>query len=292
MERDSAPDGCRYEVLPFGSVVEQAEAVGEPLTLTVTCSPRQGPDRTVELAAELRALGHTVIVHLAARMVSGPEHLDALLRAMAAADLRDAFVIGGDVTVPAGSYGSALELLTDMRAHRDAPATIGVGAYPEGHPLIADDVLLDDLMAKDRLADYLVTQMCFDAAALVGWLQRMRQLNLRLPAYLGVPGAVDRRRLLEISLRVGVGTSISFLRKQRGAGRLFGHGRGAVEDLRDHLAALVGGELGVAGTHFYTFNRLVETVRFAELTRTQPSPDPRRIAGPRSAAIKQESRRT
>jgi methylenetetrahydrofolate reductase (NADPH) len=292
MERDSSPDGCRYEVLPFGSVVEQAEAVGEPLTLTVTCSPRQGPDRTVELAAELRALGHRVIVHLAARMVSGPEHLDALLRAMAAADLRDAFVIGGDVTVPAGSYGSALELMTDMRAHHDAPATIGVGAYPEGHPLIADDVLLDDLMAKDGLADYMVTQMCFDAAALVGWLQRMRQLDLRMPAYLGVPGAVDRRRLLEISLRVGVGTSISFLRKQRGAGRLFGHGRGAVEDLRDHLAALVGGELGVAGTHFYTFNRLIETVRFAELTRRQPSPDPRRIAGPRSAAIKQESRRT
>jgi methylenetetrahydrofolate reductase (NADPH) len=292
MESDSPADRCRYEILPFGSVVEQAEAVGEPLTLTVTCSPKQGPDRTVELAGELRALGHTVIAHIAARMVSGPEHLDALLNAMAAADVHDAFVIGGDVREPAGRYGSALELLTDMRTHRDAPATIGIGAYPEGHPLIADQVLLDDLLAKDRLADYMVTQMCFDATALTRWLEQMRGLGVRLPAYLGVPGAVDRKQLLEISFRVGVGTSVSFLRKQRGAGRLFGRGRGTAEDLCDRLAVLVGGELGVAGTHFYTFNRLVETVRFAELHGRKPSPDPRRTAGLRSAAIKQESQGT
>jgi hypothetical protein len=64
MERDSLVDRRRHEVLPFGSVVEQAEAVGEPLTLTVTCSHKRGPDRTVELAGELRGLGHTVIVHI------------------------------------------------------------------------------------------------------------------------------------------------------------------------------------------------------------------------------------
>jgi methylenetetrahydrofolate reductase (NADPH) len=30
---------------------------------------------------------------------------------------------------------------------------IGVGGYPEGHPLIGDEVLLDALAQKEKLAD-------------------------------------------------------------------------------------------------------------------------------------------
>lgn len=260
----------RFEVMPFGSIADHAGATGKQLTMPVTCSPKHGPDRTVAVASTLRAMGHTVIVHLAARMVRGPEHVDALLAAMEQADIHDAFVIGGDATGPVGPYGSALELLAELR-RRDVLRSIGVGAYPEGHPLIDDDTLLTDLRRKDELADYMVTQMCFDARALVRWLARMREVGVGMPVYLGVPGAVDRKRLLEISLRVGVGTSVSFLKKQPSARRLLGRGSDVIKGFFEAVAPLVGSEAGVDGLHFFTFNRLLETLELLQLAPAEQS---------------------
>jgi methylenetetrahydrofolate reductase (NADPH) len=259
-----ALDVYRYEILPFGSAQRQAVLLERPLTLTVTCSPKQGIDQTVEYASGLRALGHTVIVHLAARMVRDRGHLDTLLGRMADDGVRDVFLVGGDAPQPHGEFGSALDLLPVLRAHPDAPRTIGVAAYPEGHPLIDDRTLLAALRAKAGLADYMTTQLCFDSDALLRWLERMRHEGLDLPLCVGLPGCVDRRSLLEVSVRVGVGASVSFMRKQQGLRRLLGRRRDATEELFTTFAPLVGGDLGVAGLHFFTFNRLVETAAFAE----------------------------
>ena len=256
-------DDVRYEILPFESAGEAVAQV-DPLTLTVTCSPRHGVDHSVDVACRMRAKGHAVIVHLAARMVRDAEHLDALLARMAAGGVADVFLIGGDGAKPLGSYMSAMDLLPELRAHELAPRTIGVAGYPEGHPLI-DETRLDAVLAeKVPLADYMTSQMCFDPSALVRWLERTRERGVSLPLYAGLPGVVDRKRLLEISLRVGVGASVSFIRKQRGLTRLFERGNDHAARLHAAVAPLVGGELGIAGLHFYTFNRLVETTRLAE----------------------------
>ena len=254
----------RYEILPFGSIQREAEIVGRPLTLTVTCSPKQGIDHSVDVGCSLQALGHTVIVHLAARMVRGPRHLDELLSRMASAGIADVFLVGGDAAQPHGPYASAAELLPVLRAHRHAPRSIGVAAYPEGHPLIADDVLLDALVAKDGLADYMVTQMCFDAGVVLRWLQQVREVGIGLPLYVGLPGDVDRRKLLEVSLRVGVGRSIGFMRKQQGVTRLLRPRTDATDDLYAALTARVGRELGIAGLHVFTFNRLADSLQRVE----------------------------
>jgi methylenetetrahydrofolate reductase (NADPH) len=226
-----------------------------------------------------------MIVHIAARMVRSREHLDALLTAMAAARVRDVFLVGGDAPEPLGPYAAGLALLREMRVHELAPRTIGVPAYPEGHPQIPDRVLSEELGEKCRLADYVVTQMCFDPGAVVRWLERTREAGVELPVYVGVPGLVDRRRLLEISMRVGVGTSISYLRKQHGVHHLLGGARAAAAHLVDAIAPLIGGELGVAGLHFFTFNRLVETERFARDQAGGWSSDTRRAADRGSASI-------
>lgn len=256
-------DDVRYEILPFGSIEREAEDVGRPLTLTVTCSPKQGIDHSVDVGCALRELGHTVVVHLAARMVRGPGHLDELLSQMASAGIADVFLIGGDAAAPHGPYASAGELLPVLRAHRHAPRTIGVAAYPEGHPLIADNGLLDALFAKDALADYMVTQLCFDAGAVIGWLESVRAAGITLPLYVGLPGDVDRRKLLEVSMRVGVGRSIAFMRKQQGVSRLLRR-RDANDDLYAALTARVGRELRIAGLHIFTFNRLADSLRRVE----------------------------
>jgi methylenetetrahydrofolate reductase (NADPH) len=257
---DQPSHATRFEVLPFGACEQEAARLTERVRLTVTCSPRHGVDRTVEVAGRLRALGHAVVPHLAARMVRGRDHLDELLERLAVDGIDDVFLIGGDGASPLGPYASAVELLGELHAHPRRPREIGVAAYPEGHPLIDARTLAEALAAKSAQATYLATQLCFDADALVGWLRATREAGITLPAHVGIPGAVDRRRLLEVSMRVGVGPSVAFVRKQRGLRQLFGRPSQAAAGLHDALvgpAAEPG--LGVAGLHYFTFNRLVET---------------------------------
>ena len=73
---------------------------------------------------------------------------------------------------------------------------------------------MEALHMKKELADYIVTQMCFDADILGEWLVRINQQGIRLPVWVGLPGAFERGRLLKTSLRIGVGDSMRFLRKK------------------------------------------------------------------------------
>ena len=250
----------RFEVLPFARAEEEAARLPEPVRLTVTSSPSHGIDKTVETATRLRALGHEVTVHLAARMVRDRHHLDSVLATMAEAGIDDAFVIGGDTTPPVGTFASAGELLPLVREHVHRPRRLGIAGYPEGHPLIDDATLAEVLKEKSRLADYVTTQLCFDPDVLLGWVRGIRGSGIALPVLFGVPGKVDRLRLLEISAKVGVGPSLSFLKKQRGLRNLLRLSGNSADGLYDALAPHVGDpELAVEGFHWFTFNRLVET---------------------------------
>lgn len=253
-------DHSRFEVLPLGSSEDQARELPEPARLTVTCSPKHGPDRTLEVAQRLRALGHAVTVHLAARMVRDRAHLNELLATMGKAGVDDVFLIGGDATPPHGPYRSAVDLLPVIHEHPQRPSKIGIGGYPEGHPLIDADRLAEALRRKSAMADYLTTQLCFDPDAVLDWLTETRRIGVALPAVLGVPGVVDRGRLLKVSMRIGVGPSRAFLRKQRGLRQLLTHPTATADRVYDALAPWVGDpDLGVIGFHYYTFNQLVDT---------------------------------
>lgn len=249
----------RFEILPVGRGEEEARQLPEPVRLTVTCSPKHGPDRSVEVAGRLRAMGHAVTVHIAARMVRDRVHLDELFAAMAAAGVDDLFLIAGDADPPLGEYSSAVELLPVAAEHPQRPATIGIAGYPEGHPKIPDADLQEALRAKSRYADYLATQMCFDADALRAWVSGLRAQDITLPVYIGIPGKVSRAKLLELSARIGVGPSLDFLRKQRGLRSLLSRGSTA-DRLYDALAGTLDDpELRVAGFHIFTFNQLLDT---------------------------------
>lgn len=266
----------RYELLPFGQAEAQAAALAEPVRLTMTASPRHGLERTFELAAALRRQGHGVTPHLAARMVRDRAHLDTLLATAASAGIDDLFVIGGDAPQPAGPYTSAGELLRELADHPLRPEQIGIGGYPEGHPLIPDADLASALRDKAPLATYLVTQLCFDPDVLLRWLAGIRADGLELPAFAGIPGPVDRRRLLEVSVRVGVGPSVSFMRKQRGLRRLLSSPTHAAEHLHDGLAGHLGDpRLGLVGLHYYTFNELEATHRWHQDRAPLRAPAPR-----------------
>ena len=229
----------RFEVLPFARAEDEAAKLPEHVRLTVTCSPTHGLDRTIETATRLRLLGHAVTVHLAARMILDRDHLDRVLATMSDGGIDDALVIGGDATPPLGPYPSAGELLKLVNSHPRRPRVLGIAGYPEGHPLIDSARLVDVLLR---------------------WVRETREAGIELPVLLGVPGVVDRRKLLQISARVGVGPSLSFLRKQGGLRNLLRLSRTSADQLYDALASHVGNaDLNVTGFHWFTFNRLVET---------------------------------
>jgi methylenetetrahydrofolate reductase (NADH) len=247
----------RFEVMPFGRALTEAAELPEPVRLTVTCSPKHGLDESMEVARKLRALGHDVTVHLAARMVRGAEHLDELLAGMAAAGVDDALVVAGDATPPLGPYDSAVALLPLLARHERRPRTLGIAGYPEGHPLIDDAALRRAFEAKLPFADYVTTQLCFDPEAILRFAR-----DVELPVLAGVPGRVDPAKLLEIAVRVGVGPSLRYLRKQRGLGNLLRLSAGSAGKLHDALVS----RDEIDGFHYFTFNRLLDTWSWARST--------------------------
>ena len=255
----------RYEILPFGRGPKEAAQLSQPTRLTVTTSPKHGVDHSVEVVTKLRELGHAATLHLAARMVRSEEHLDEILERCAGAGVDDLFVIGGDAPEPLGPYAAAGPVLELVAAHRLRPARLGIGAYPEGHPLIPPAELAAVLAEKARLADYLVTQLCFDPKALLGWIDGLRAGGIALPLYVGAVGPVERRRLLEISTKIGVGPSLRYLRKQRGLMTLFRSPADTAVTFHAGIAPHVGDPgRGIAGFHWFTFNDLLGTRRWVD----------------------------
>jgi methylenetetrahydrofolate reductase (NADPH) len=255
----------RYEIMPFAKGEAQAAELPGPVRLTVTTSPRHGVDHTLDVSERLRALGHGVTVHLAVRMLRDRAHLESVLERASAAGIDDLFVVGGDAAEPEGPYAEAGHVLAILADHPLRPVRVGVGAYPEGHPLIDERVLSEALLRKNDLADYMTTQLCFDPQVLLRWLEGVRAQGVSLPLYAGVPGPIDRRKLLDISVKVGVGASLRFLRKQHGILSLLKRPGREADTLRDALVPLVDDRsLGLAGLHLFTFNELVATWEWSQ----------------------------
>jgi methylenetetrahydrofolate reductase (NADPH) len=272
MTPEPAVSPMRYEIMPFPKGEEQAAALSTPVRLTVTSSPKHGVDHTLDVCERLRALGHGVTMHVAVRMLRDRAHLETLLERAAAAGIDDLFVVGGDEKAPQGPYAAAGDVLDILAEHPLRPARVGVGAYPEGHPLIAEGELEAALQRKNELADYMATQLCFDPDVLLRWVEGARGRGVALPLYAGIPGPIERRRLLDISMKVGVGASMRFLRKQHGILSLLKRPGHEAETLRDTLVPLIGDPaLGLAGVHLFTFNELLATWEWSQDLQSQRS---------------------
>ena len=259
----------RYELLPLPGAAEQVEQhVPTTLPVTVTASPRRGLEPTLALTEALARRGFSAVPHLAARLVCDEEHLAEILRRLDESGIRDVFVVAGDGDRPVGDFTDSLQLLNAIERLRESGSrqslqSVGVAGYPEGHPLVAEDELARALLAKQPLSSYVVTQMCFDAGAVDRWVKHTRELGVRLPVHVGVAGAVDRIKLLRIAGRIGVGTSIGFLRKHRGGVRLLRPGGYRADQLLGELAADVApAERGVVGLHVYTLGDVAATERW------------------------------
>lgn len=251
------------EVIPLqGSEAKVAEIIPTATTVTITCSPKLGLQRSLEHIGHARQSGHRVIPHLAARQIKDEAELRNFIAALGTLGVSDLYVIGGDAHEPAGIYREASQILETLAGMDHSLTRIGVGCYPEGHPKISDDVLVDSLLRKQEFADYMVSQLCFDATTFVDWLVRMRGLGVTLPLRMGLAAPLATRKLIELSMKIGVGSSIKFLTKQHGlVGNLLLGRTYQPENLLAAMDAVVPvEELGIEGVHLFSFNQMEAAV--------------------------------
>jgi methylenetetrahydrofolate reductase (NADPH) len=257
----AALDHITYELIPLKNVHDQSAFLPAGATVSVTASPAKGLEATLELAASLESRGFRAIPHLSARMVRDRAHLAELLARLADLAIDRAFVVGGDADEP-GDYPDALSLLRAMADLGNGPRHIGIGCYPQGHPLIPDQALLAALHDKAPFAEYMATQLCFDPKAIGAFIAARRAEGISLGVKIGVAGVAEIPKLLSISARIGVKDSGRFLSKNaRFVGELLTSGgiyrpTGLLERLAPVLADPAA---DVVGLHLYTFNQVEST---------------------------------
>jgi methylenetetrahydrofolate reductase (NADPH) len=255
---------ARYEVIPLKSLHDQIPSLPSGCSVSVTCSPTKGIEPTLQLSAELQGRGHHAVPHIAARLVEGREHVEKIAARINEHAITEIFVVGGDPD-PVGPYADGLSLLRDLLPLCQTVRTVGVPSYPDHHTVIPDAVLDEALMAKQSLinelglAGFTSTQMCFNVKTIEQWLRRQRDRGLTVPVHLGVPGAVERARLLSLGTRLGIGSSIRYLRKNSGAiMRMFSPSSYDPDKLIAPLSKHAD-ELGIDALHLFTFNSIEST---------------------------------
>ncbi|HEY1163283.1 MAG TPA: methylenetetrahydrofolate reductase [Candidatus Dormibacteraeota bacterium] len=259
----------RYEVLPTDDVEERVlAAVPRDVTITVTASPRRGIDATISLAERLGRHGYQVVPHISARLIRDDAHLREVLERVVAIGRREIFVIAGDAKEPAGQFPDSVSLLTALMAESHGLREIGITGYPERHSFIDDDLTIQAMWDKRRIATYIVSNLCFDPRVVKKWVARVRRRGVQLPIHIGLAGVSDPAKLLRISTRIGVVDSARFLRGhsnwfmrmlQPGG---YDPGRFAAALLPD----LALPERNVAGLHVFTFNEIEPTERWRQET--------------------------
>ena len=228
--------------------------------VTITASPSKGLAATVDLAERLAGHGYAVVPHLAARMVHGREELAEICERLTGKGVTRVFVPGGDAE-PDGTYPDALSLLEDLAELGRPFAHVGITGYPESHPTINDDLTVQSMWDKRRYATHVVSNLTFDPASIRVWVRRMRERGITMPLLLGLPGPVERTKLLAMATKIGVGESTRFLVKHKGTlARLAAPGGYTGEKFLEQCApALAMPGAAVEGLHVFTFNQIAET---------------------------------
>jgi methylenetetrahydrofolate reductase (NADPH) len=256
--------GARYELIPLKSLHDQIPHLPAGCSVSVTCSPTKGNEPTLELSAELNGGGHHAVPHIAARLVTGLDDVEKIAARLNEHNITEVFLVGGDPD-PVGPYTDGLSLMRDLLPLCHTVRTVGFPAYPDHHSAIPDAALDEALLAKQALVRELgfeafaSTQMCFNAKTIEAWLRHQRARGFELPIHLGVPGAVERTRLISLGTRLGIGSSLRYLRKNSGAIlRMFSPASYDPNKLITPLSRHAD-ELGIAALHVFTFNSIETT---------------------------------
>ena len=266
----AALTACHFEVIPLKDTFERVAVLPAGSIVTVTASAARGMEPTMALAVRVTAAGYVTVPHLAARSIRDRAHLLDLVVRLEEAGVHRAFVVGGDAG-ERGEFPDGLSMLRAMDEMGHHFSEVGVPAYPQGHPLIEAEVLRQALLAKQGIASYMTTQLCFDPHAIDGWLRSARADGVRLPLVLGLPGPADMARVVRIAARIGVAASSRYLRKNRGLlGAVLRRKAFRPDRLLHQLHRTIEDPVAdVRGLHVYTFNQVRESAEWRAREQAQ-----------------------
>jgi methylenetetrahydrofolate reductase (NADPH) len=261
----AAVQDMTYELSPLKNLPSQITHLPANARVSVTASPVKTLEETLDVCADLLDKGHRPIPHFAARSVTDAAHVRALANRCKDLGLSEIFCVAGDAETP-DAYPDAMAFLREFLDMTSGDITsVGVTSYPDGHAFIADAALRAALIEKQELfaeagiRGHASTQMCFSSATIRKWLESERAAGFQMPIHLGLPGVVDRTKLLSMGMRIGVGGSLRYLKKNRnGLIRLFASAGYNPSSLIDPLAAHFD-RLEITGLHTFTFNQVEAT---------------------------------
>lgn len=229
-------------------------------------------DRTVRITKEItEKTGIATVAHLTC-VGSTKSEIVEILGQYKEAGIKSILALRGDpsqgpsapwVSTP-GGFDHA-DQLVEIAAHT-GDFTIGVAAFPDGHPASAGnlDRDVDVLLRKEELgASFATTQFFFESAKWIALVERLQRKGSSLPIIAGIlpiTNLKQLKRMAELS-----GTPIPT--KIEKAFLDLGDNPSDVAKLGVELATHLCDELldaGVPGLHFYTMNTSSATVDIAK----------------------------
>ena len=248
----------QFEVVPAkGALRRVLRRLSPDSRISISCSPTNGIGPTLRLHKRLSGKGYRPIPHVTARAIKSREHLREIMDALADTDTRGIMALGGDPEVPWGPFDSSFALLREIAEMGRRFEFVGIAGYPQSHPVIPDQSLLQALTDKQPHATHVVTQICFDAGATLDWAAKIRDNGVSLPIFIGVPSPMNALRLLELARTCGVSDARRFLKSKLGIVGQFLRPSYSPDKLLSKLdRAGNGRDLGFAGVHVFTFNQV------------------------------------
>ena len=231
--------------------------------VTITFLPGDHYQHNVETAAALRRLGFNPVPHIAAREMASRAALDDFFaRARGEADVRRVLLIAGDVAIAKGPFKSSHDIRASGLLEAHDFRSVSVAGHPEGHPFLDTPGTFAMLWAwgdwgRGRgIHVDIVTQFCFEAAPILGFLDGLVMRGITVPVVVGLAGPASPATLTKFALRCGIGNSMRALRARIGRyGRLLTD-TGPDEVFRGLLSAPRAATAPIAGFHLFPFGGL------------------------------------
>ena len=215
-------------------------------------------DRTVEIASAARnRWGLVSLAHLTC-MGSSPSEVEKVLEDLEQEGVRNVLAMRGDPRPEGGEnhFAYASELVRHIRRGHFSDFSLGVAAYPEGHPECPslDEDLVHLKEKVDAGADFMITQLFFDNEIFFRFMERVRAIGIGIPVIAGVMPVLNSRQIGRIVSLCGASIPPRFARimsrYEHNPEALAEAGIAyATEQIIDLLS------WGADGVHLYTMNR-------------------------------------
>jgi methylenetetrahydrofolate reductase (NADPH) len=210
------------------------------------------------------------VPHLAARRIASRDEAASFLKAAhTRAGVTKLLLLGGDTAKTAGPYPDALALLNSGLIAEAGIREVAFAGYPEGHPTVDADTMIDALDAKlasahaQGLGVRVITQFSFAPARILDFCVWLHRRAPHVPVQVGIPGPTSPASLIRYATICGVGASFRAMTNQgMGAVKLLTH-----TDPGEQLAMIAAHQrsnphTNITGIHMFSFGGVAKTAQW------------------------------